>query len=199
MATAETGSLELAHDQLYINQQWVDGSSGDRLDIINPATEEAFANIAYGTAEDARRALEAAQAALPSWQKLTVYDRARKLKRVAELMREKADYLALALTMEQGKPLAEARAETMASADTFEWFAEEGKRAYGRMIPPSAPHKRLFTLRHPVGVCAAVSPWNFPLILQARKLAPALAVGCTTVSRPASQTPLSLMRLFEIF
>jgi len=199
MATAETGKLELAHDQLYINQQWVDGSNGDRLDIINPATEEPIANIAYGTVEDARRALQAAQDALPGWQKMTVYDRARKLKRVAELMREKADYLALALTMEQGKPLAEARAETMASADTFEWFAEEGKRAYGRMIPASAPHKRLFTLRHPVGVCAAVSPWNFPLILQARKLAPALAVGCTTVSRPASQTPLCLIRLFEIF
>ena len=136
MATAETSSLELAHDQLYINQQWVDGSNGDRLDIINPATEEPIANIAYGTAEDARRALQAAQDALPGWQKMTVYDRARKLKRVAELMREKADYLALALTMEQGKPLAEARAETMASADTFEWIAEEGKRAYARMIPP---------------------------------------------------------------
>ena len=113
-------------------------------------------------------------------------------------MRDKVDYLAVPLTMEQGKPLPEARAETMASAGTFEWFAEEAKRAYGRTIPASANNKRLFTVRHPVGVCACVSPWNFPLVLQARKLAPALAVGCTTVSRPASQTPLSLIRLFEL-
>lgn len=184
--------------QLFINGQWVDGENGDRLDVINPATEETLATVCYGTAGDARRALEAAQSALPVWKKVNVYERATKLHKLADLIRDNVDYLATALTMEQGKPLAESKAETMGSAATFDWFAEEAKRAYGRTIPASADHKRLFTVRHPVGVCASVSPWNFPLMLQARKMAPALAVGCTTVSRPASQTPLSLIRLFEL-
>ncbi|MCH2203168.1 MAG: NAD-dependent succinate-semialdehyde dehydrogenase [Fuerstiella sp.] len=198
MVAGQAESLEMKHTQLYIDGMWVDGENGDTLEVTNPATEEGIARVAYGTATDARRALEAAQRALPVWQKTNVYERAAKLKKIAELMRDNVDYLATALTMEQGKPLAEARGETMASAATFEWFAEEAKRAYGRTIPASANNKRLFTVRHPVGVCAAVSPWNFPLVLQARKLAPALAVGCTTVSRPASQTPLSLIRQFEL-
>lgn len=198
MSIAVANTLDMKQTQLYINGKWVNGQEGETLDVINPATEDVLTAVSYGTANDARVALEAAQAALPSWKKLTVYQRSAKLKQIAELMREQADYLAEALTMEQGKPLPEARGETMASADTFEWFAEEAKRAYGRTIPASMPNKRVFTVRHPVGVCAAVSPWNFPLILQARKLAPALAVGCTTVSRPASQTPLCLIRLFEL-
>lgn len=198
MSIAVANTLDMKQTQLYINGKWVNGQEGETLDVINPATEDVLTAVSYGTANDARVALEAAQAALPGWKKLTVYQRSAKLKQIAELMREQADYLAEALTMEQGKPLPEARGETMASADTFEWFAEEAKRAYGRTIPASMPNKRVFTVRHPVGVCAAVSPWNFPLILQARKLAPALAVGCTTVSRPASQTPLCLIRLFEL-
>ncbi|MCH2126041.1 MAG: NAD-dependent succinate-semialdehyde dehydrogenase [Pirellulaceae bacterium] len=198
MISTQAESLEMARTQLYIDGVWVDGQNGATLEVINPATEEPIATVAYGTGSDARHALEAAQRALPVWQKTNVYERAAKLKKIADLMRENVDYLATALTMEQGKPLAEAKGETMASAATFEWFAEEAKRAYGRTIPASANNKRLFTVRHPVGVCAAVSPWNFPLILQARKLAPALAVGCTTVSRPSSQTPLSLLRLFEL-
>ena len=198
MSIAVANTLDMKQTQLYINGKWVNGQEGETLEVINPATEDVLTAVSYGTANDARVALEAAQAALPGWKKLTVYQRSAKLKKIAELMREQADYLAEALTMEQGKPLPEARGETMASADTFEWFAEEAKRAYGRTIPASMPNKRVFTVRHPVGVCAAVSPWNFPLILQARKLAPALAVGCTTVSRPASQTPLCLIRLFEL-
>ena len=198
MSTAVANSLEMQNTQLYINGKWVDGQEGETLGVINPATEDVVATISYGNAADARHALESAQAALPGWKKLSVYDRTAKVKRIAELMRENVDYLAEALTMEQGKPLPEARAETMASAATFEWFAEEAKRAYGRTIPSNVPNKRLFTVRHPVGVCAAVSPWNFPLILQARKIAPAMAVGCTSVSRPASQTPLCLLRLFEL-
>ena len=198
MATAQAEALEMKHTQLYINGEWVDGENSDRLEIISPATEETIAAVSYGTAGDTRRALEAAQAALGGWQRTNVYERAAMLKQLADRIRENVDYLATALTMEQGKPLAEAKGETMASAATFEWFAEEAKRAYGRTIPASVNNKRLFTVRHPVGVCASVSPWNFPLILQARKLAPALAVGCTTVTRPASQTPLSLLRLFEL-
>ena len=129
--------------------------------------------------------------------KLTAWDRAKVLKKTAELMRERSDAIARTLTLEQGKPLAEAKAEILHSADTFEWFAEEGKRAYGQVIPNSQPGKRHVTLKHPVGVVAAISPWNFPITLQARKIAPALAVGCTVVSRPASQTPLSLVQVFE--
>lgn len=198
MATLEAQELEMKQTQLFINGRWVDGENNDTVDVINPATEQPIATVAYGTRGDARRALEAAQAALPGWQNTNVYQRADKLKQIAGLMREHVDYLATALTTEQGKPLAEAKGETMASAATFEWFAEEGKRAYGRTIPAGFNHKRIFTVRHPVGVCAAVSPWNFPLILQARKIAPALAVGCTTVARPATQTPLCLIRLLEL-
>ena len=198
MTTGQAESLEMKKKQLYINGRWVDGATGDRLEVINPATEEPIVDVAYGTGDDARRALEAAGKALPRWTKTNVYQRAEKLKNLADLMRQNVDHLAIPLTMEQGKPLAEARAETIASAGTFEWFAEEAKRAYGRTIPSNVNNKRLFTVRHPIGVCACVSPWNFPLLLQARKLAPALAVGCTTVSRPASQTPLSLIRQFEL-
>ena len=198
MTQATADSLEMKRTQLYIDQEWVDGEGGETLDVINPATEEPIATVARGTAADARRALEAAQKALGGWKALPVYERSVRLKRIADLMRENVDYLATALTLEQGKPLPESRAETLGSAATFEWFAEEAKRAYGRTIPASVPHKRIFTVRHPVGVCASVSPWNFPLVLQARKLAPALAVGCTCVARPASQTPLCLIRLFEL-
>ncbi len=198
MATAEAPALNMDHTRLFINGKWIDGENGDSVDVINPATEEPIIAVSYGTRGDARRALEAAQAALPGWKKTTVYERSAKLKKLADLMRDNVDDMAIPMTMEQGKPLAEARAETMASAATFEWFAEEAKRAYGRTIPASFSHKRLFTVRHPVGVCASVSPWNFPLLLQARKMGPALAVGCTTVSRPSSQTPLCLIRLFEL-
>jgi len=129
--------------------------------------------------------------------KLTPYDRAKVLKKTADLMRERADALARTLTSEQGKPLPEAKGEVLHSADTFEWFAEEGKRAYGQVIPNSAPGKRHITIKHPIGVVGAIGPWNFPITLQARKIAPALAAGCTIVCKPASQTPLSLVGVFE--
>src|SRR5258708_36987274 len=129
--------------------------------------------------------------------KLTSWDRAAVLRKTGDLMRERCDAIARTLTMEQGKPLPESKAEVLHSADTFEWFAEEGKRAYGQIIPNSAPGKRHMTLKHPVGVVGAISPWNFPVTLQARKIAPALAAGCTIVSRPASQTPLCLIKVFE--
>ncbi len=134
---------------------------------------------------------------MPAWMKLTPFDRAKVLKKTADLMRERADAIARTLTMEQGKPLAEAKGEVLHSADTFEWFAEEGKRAYGQVIPNSQPGKKHVTLKHPVGVVGAISPWNFPITLQARKIAPALAAGCTIVCKPASQTPLCLVQVFE--
>ncbi len=183
--------------RMSIDGQWVDADSGRTLKVINPATEEVITEVAYGGRAEARRAVEAAARAMPAWMKLTPYDRAKVLKKTADLMRERADAVARTLTTEQGKPLAEAKAEVLHSADTFEWFAEEGKRAYGQVIPNSAPGKRHVTLKHPVGVVGAISPWNFPITLQARKIAPALAAGCTIVCKPASQTPLSLVHVFE--
>src|SRR5580765_648729 len=183
--------------RMLIDGQWCDADNGRTLGVINPATEEIVAEVAYGGRAETQRALEAAGKAMPAWMKLTAWDRAKILKKTAELMRERADAIARTLTLEQGKPLAEAKAEILHSADTFEWFAEEGKRAYGQVIPNSLPGKRHLTFKHPVGVVAAISPWNFPITLQARKIAPALAAGCTIVCRPASQTPLCLIQVFE--
>src|SRR3954470_19381462 len=192
MATA-TASLR----RMYIDGQWVEAEGGGTLGVINPATEEVICDIAYGTRAEARKALEAAAKAMPGWMKATSWDRAKVLKKTAELMRERLESIARTLTMEQGKPLPESRAEINHSADTFEWFAEEGKRAYGQVIPQMKTINRHITIKHPVGVVAAISPWNFPITLQARKIAPALAAGCTIVSRPASQTPLCLIQVFE--
>src|SRR5205823_4536767 len=170
---------------------------GRTLKVINPATEEVLAEMAYGGRAEVKRAIEAAHRAMQGWMKQTANERAKVLKKTADLMRDRADSIARTLTLEQGKPLAESKAEILHSADTFEWFGEEGKRAYGQVIPPGVPGKRHVTLKHPVGVVAAISPWNFPVTLQARKIAPALAAGCTVVSRPASQTPLCLVQVFE--
>src|SRR5437867_9208086 len=192
MATA-TAALK----RVYIDGRWCAADDGRTLGVINPATEEVLTEIAYGGRKETRRAVEAATKAMPGWMKLTAWDRAKVLKKTGDLMRERLDAIARTLTLEQGKPLAESKAEIVHSADTFEWFAEEGKRAYGQVIPNSVPGKRHVTLKHPVGVVGAISPWNFPITLQSRKLAPALAAGCTVVSKPASQTPLSLVQVFE--
>jgi succinate-semialdehyde dehydrogenase / glutarate-semialdehyde dehydrogenase len=183
--------------RMFIDGKWVDADNGRTLGVINPATEEVITEIAFGTRAEAKRAVDAAGKAMPAWMKLTPYDRAKILKKTADLMRDRADAIARTLTMEQGKPLPEAKAEVLHSADTFEWFAEEGKRAYGQVIPNSQPGKRHMTIKHPVGVVGAISPWNFPITLQARKIAPALAAGCTIVCKPASQTPLCLVQVFE--
>src|SRR5713226_7185504 len=150
MATA-TASLK----RMYIDGKWTAAESGRTLGVINPATEEVIEEIAYGGRAETRRALEAAARAMPAWMKLSAWDRAKVLKKTAELMRERADAIARTLTMEQGKPLAESKAEILHSADTFEWFGEEGKRAYGQVIPNTAPGKRHVTLKHPDGVMGA--------------------------------------------
>lgn len=193
MAAAATAS----HKRMFINGEWVDADKGSTIDVINPATEEVICDVAYGGRVETRRALEAAARAMPAWMKLTAWDRAKVLKKTADLMRERLETIARTLTMEQGKPVPEAKAEILHSADTFEWFGEEGKRAYGQVIPQSQPGKRHLTLKHPVGVVGAIGPWNFPITLHARKIAPALAVGCTIVCKPATQTPLSLIQVFE--
>jgi succinate-semialdehyde dehydrogenase/glutarate-semialdehyde dehydrogenase len=189
-ATASVG-------RMFIDGKWVEADDKRTLGVINPATEEVIKEVAYGGRKETRRAIEAAGKAMPSWMKLTAWDRAKILKKTGEILRERADQIARTLTLEQGKPLAESKAEILHSADTFEWFGEEGKRAYGQVIPQSQPGKRHMTLKHPVGVVGAISPWNFPITLQARKIAPALAAGCTIVCKPATQTPLCLIQLFE--
>jgi succinate-semialdehyde dehydrogenase/glutarate-semialdehyde dehydrogenase len=192
MATA-TSALQ----RMYIDGHWTEAADGKTKAVINPATEETLAEVAYGGRKEAHRAIEAAHRAMPTWMKLTPYERAKVLKKTADLVRDRVDTIAKTLTMEQGKPVAEAKAEILHAADTFEWFAEEGKRAYGQLIPNSAPGKRHVTLKHPVGVVGAITPWNFPVTLPARKIAPALAAGCTIVIKPAEQTPLCMIQLME--
>ncbi|HEV3447005.1 MAG TPA: aldehyde dehydrogenase family protein, partial [Gemmataceae bacterium] len=183
--------------RMYIDGKWCESDNRRTVGVINPATEEVIEEVAYGGRAETRRAVEAAHRAMPAWMKQSAWDRAKVLKKTAELMRARLDSIARTLTMEQGKPLPEAKAEILHSADTFEWFAEEGKRAYGQVIPHSAAGKRYMTVKHPVGVVGAISPWNFPITLQSRKIAPALAAGCTIVCKPASQTPLCLIQVFE--
>jgi len=194
MSTAVVSEIKT---QMFIDGAWCDARSGQTLAVINPADESVLAEVAYGTKGEAQRAVDAAARSFPEWRALSAYDRAKILKKTAELMRDRADRIARTLTQEQGKPLAEARMEVLHSADTFEWFAEEGKRAYGRIIPPANVAKRYYAIKHPVGVVCTITPWNFPAALPSRKIAPALAAGCTVVSRPADQTPLTLIQIFE--
>ncbi len=182
---------------VYINGAWCEADSGRTVAVSNPATEEAICQVAYCGRGETERAIEAAARAFKSWRAMTAYERAVPLKKTAELLRHRADEIARTLTMEQGKPLSEAKLEVLATATFFEYFAEEGKRVCGEVVPASFRNKRLFILYQPVGVCAMISPWNFPLFLQGRKIAPALAAGCTCVARPSTSTPLNLIRLFE--
>ena len=187
----------MAHTQMFIDGKWTEAASGQKLEILNPATEDTIDAVDYGGRQEAAAALEAAQRAFVDWRKQTAWQRGELLRKIGDVLRQRADDIAHAMTLEQGKPLAEAKAETMMSALNFEWFGEEAKRIEGRWAPTMVPEKRYLTMKHPVGVCAAISPWNFPVLLQARKIAPALAAGCTVVCRPASQTPMCLIKVFE--
>lgn len=183
---------------LYINGQWCEADSGRTIDVINPATEEVFTQVGYCGQAETQRAIDAAYEAGKAWRALTPYERQIPLRKTADLIRQRVDEVAEALTMEQGKPLAEARLEVLANATFFEWYAEEGTRVYGEIVPSHFGNKRLFVFHQPIGVCAMISPWNFPLFLQGRKIAPALAAGCTCICRPSTTTPLNLIKLFEI-
>lgn len=183
--------------QLYINGEFRAAASGKVLPVTNPATGELVADSAYGDAVDALAAMDAAASAFPAWKAQTAYVRGGHMDKAAALIRQRADEIARVLTEENGKPFAESLGETIGCAMWFEWFAEEGKRAYGRMVPSHFGNKRHWVIQQPVGVVVAVNPWNFPINLMSRKLAGALAAGCTIVSRPASKTPLSSMLLFE--
>jgi succinate-semialdehyde dehydrogenase/glutarate-semialdehyde dehydrogenase len=182
---------------LFIDGDWCEADSGATVEVINPATEEAVCSVARCSRGETERAIEAAARAFPAWRSLTPYERARSLRKTGALIRERVEEMARVLTLENGKPLAEARLEVLATAGFFEWYAEEGTRLYGESPASDFPHKRLHIFHQPIGVCAMVSPWNFPLFLQGRKIAPALAAGCTCVCRPSTFTPLNLVKLFE--
>ena len=188
----------LLRQQAYIDGEWRAAAGGARIAIHDPASGAVVGEVPVMGAAETREAIEAAARALPAWAKRTAKDRAAILRRFAELMLANADDLAVIMTSEQGKPLAEARGEVAYAASFLEWFAEEGKRVYGEVIPTFRADARLLVLRQPVGVAAAITPWNFPAAMITRKLGPALAAGCTFVCKPAPQTPLSALALAEL-
>ena len=184
--------------QCFINGGWQDADSGETIAIRNPATGETLGAVPKMGGAETRHAIDAANAALPGWRAKTAGERAKLLRRWYELMLTHQDDLALIMTSEQGKPLAEAKGEIAYAASYLEWFAEEGKRAYGEIVPPNVADRRILVTREPVGVCAAITPWNFPAAMITRKAGAALAAGCTMVLKPASQTPFSALALAEL-
>ncbi|MCM3082012.1 NAD-dependent succinate-semialdehyde dehydrogenase [Brevibacillus invocatus] len=182
---------------LYINGEWRDAASGKTFDVKNPATGEVVATVAKGSTADTEAAIEAAQAAFGPWSRLTAKERYTYLKKTADILRARTEEIAELITREMGKPVAEARGEIGLAIDYLDWYAEEGKRIYGDTIPASAPNKRLLVLRQPVGVVGAITPWNFPIAMITRKLAPALAAGCTILLKAASATPLAAIEVFK--
>jgi succinate-semialdehyde dehydrogenase/glutarate-semialdehyde dehydrogenase len=188
----------LLRQQCYADGQWLDARNGGTKQVTNPATGAVLGTVPNMGTDETRAAVEAAAAAFPAWAARTAKDRATLLRRWHDLMLANADDLATLMTAEQGKPLAEARGEITYAASFIEWFAEEGKRVYGDVIPGHQPDKRIFVLRQPVGVVAAITPWNFPAAMITRKAGPALAAGCTFVCKPAMQTPYSALAMAEL-
>ena len=186
---------ELLRSRCYIGGEWVTARSGETVTVGNPATGAPVGEVPNCGAAETRAAIESAAAALPAWRARTAKDRAALLRRLHDLMLAHQEDLAALMTAEQGKPLAESRGEIAYSAAFIEWFAEEGKRVYGDVIPGHAPDRRIVVLKQPVGVVASITPWNFPSAMIARKIGPALAAGCTVVCKPAVQTPYSALAL----
>jgi succinate-semialdehyde dehydrogenase/glutarate-semialdehyde dehydrogenase len=179
----------------HVGGKWIEADNGKTITVVNPATGEALGTVpALGQAET-RRAIEAANAAYPAWRAMTAKERATILRKLNDLMLANADDLAAIMTAEQGKPLAEAKGEVAYAASFIEWFAEEGKRIYGDTIPQNAKGRRIIVLKEPIGVFAAITPWNFPAAMITRKCGPGWAAGCTGVVRPASQTPFSALAI----
>jgi succinate-semialdehyde dehydrogenase/glutarate-semialdehyde dehydrogenase len=189
---------QLFRQQAYIDGAWVDADNGQTLKVNNPATGEIIGSVPKMGASETRRAIEAADKALPAWRALTAKERANKLRKWFDLMLANQEDLARLMTLEQGKPLSESRGEIAYAASFLEWFGEEAKRVYGDMIPGHQVDKRLMVLKQPIGVTAAITPWNFPSAMITRKAGPALAAGCTMVLKPASQTPYSALALAEL-
>ncbi len=191
----ELKDASLLRTQAYVAGKWIGADSGANLSIDNPATGKQIVMVPKLGAIETRRAIEAANGAFGAWRQRSGRDRANLLRRWFDLMMANQDDLALILTSEQGKPLAEAKGEVAYGASFIEWFAEEAKRVYGEIIPATTTDKRIQVTREPVGVCAAITPWNFPVAMVTRKVGPALAAGCTMVLKPAPQTPLSALAL----
>lgn len=176
-----------------INGQWVDSSNGNAWDLVNPATETILMQVPFGNETDALAAIDAASAAFPLWAKKTAYERADVLMKAANWINQHVNELAVITTEECGKPLREAKGEWGLGSALFEWYAEEGKRAYGRTVPAKSPGRRIMVIHHPVGVVGTITAWNYPIYNAARAWAAALAAGCTIVGRPSEYTPRSLM------
>ncbi|GAB3487737.1 NAD-dependent succinate-semialdehyde dehydrogenase [Marinomonas epiphytica] len=191
----ELSNPALLQDKCLINGEWVNANTGKKLSVLNPATGDEIVSIASVGSEETQAAILAAEAAQKEWKKKTAKERAGLLRRWHDLLLANQDDLAKLMTAEQGKPLAESRGEIGYAASFLEWFAEEGKRIYGDMIPSYAPDRRIMVMKEPVGVCAAITPWNFPAAMITRKVGPALASGCTMVIKPASETPLSALAM----
>jgi succinate-semialdehyde dehydrogenase/glutarate-semialdehyde dehydrogenase len=201
MSTSPLATLNdasLLKTEALINGEWVAAASSSRFDVTDPATGLKLADVANHGAESAHHAIVAANKAWPAWRAKTAKERGAILMKWFQLLLANADDLARLMTAEQGKPLAEARGEVVYGASFVEWFAEEAKRVYGETIPTTDNNKRYLVIKQPVGVCAAITPWNFPIAMITRKVAPALAAGCTVVIKPAEQTPLSALAVAEL-
>ena len=188
----------LFRQKCYIDGAWVDADKGATVPVNNPATQETLGTVPRMGADETRRAIEAAERALPGWRAKTAKERAKILRKWADLMMDNQEDLAVLMTAEQGKPLVESRGEVAYAASFIEWFAEECKRVYGDTIPQHQTDKRIVVIKQPVGVTVAITPWNFPSAMITRKAGPALAAGCTMVVKPATQTPYSALALAEL-
>jgi len=189
---------KLFRQQCYVNGEWSDADGGKTIPVTNPATGALLGTVPGMGAAETRRAIEAADAAMPAWRAKTAKERSAILRRWFDLMMANQEDLAVLMTAEQGKPLSESRGEIAYAASFIEWFAEEGKRIYGDTIPQYQSDRRIVVLKEPIGVCAAITPWNFPSAMITRKCGPALAAGCTMVLKPASATPFSALALAEL-
>lgn len=185
--------------ELYINGQWQPAANGESFAVENPATGEEVGRAPAAGRAETRAAIEAAAAAFPAWAARSSHERSAMLLRVRDLVLAHEEELARLITLEMGKPIRESRGEVRGTADIIQWYAEEGKRVYGETIPAHVPEKRLLVIRQPVGVAAAITPWNFPLSIIGRKIATALAAGCTVVAKPAEQTPLTAIALVRLY
>ncbi len=195
---AQTSTLPLLFDRAYVGGRWIDADSGATFPVVDPATGRELAHVPRFGSVETSRAVEAAQSAYPAWRSLLAKDRALIMRRWADLMVERLEDLALILTSEQGKPLAESRTEVAYAASFLEWFGEEAKRVYGDTIPTYMSDRRIVVTKEPVGVAGGITPWNFPSAMITRKAAPALAAGCTMVLKPAEQTPLSALAIAKL-
>ncbi len=184
-----------ASHKLYLNGEWI--STGHELEVVNPADGKVFASVSTINRDQVKAALTAAHTAFPAWRALTAKERGAMLLRVADELKRRLDEIARTITLENGKPLAQSKGEVGMAIDHLQWFAEEGRRAYGRLIPQQDPRKRNLSIKSPIGPVGAIAPWNFPLVLSVRKVAPAMAAGCPVILKPASKTPLSSVALAE--